>query len=183
MASSRLAASLRVDRASMWAAVLAAQDQRDEALGVLREAEEVLRIYPDVYLCPRLRLEQAALLPPVEALPLVDMALSEARGQGLRGLELAAQVRLAQLHLAQSQPAALPEDGDPDAVVSRGELLLLRAQVLGQARDPAASVAAQQAQDWVLERCASLPTPFQDVFLSKPVPQAIVRWGAGRFVC
>ncbi len=100
MSSKRFSSSLFVDRLSMWALVLAAQGQTVEALAALDEAGGLLQEYGDVYLEARLRLEQATLLPAVEALPLLQAARTQARNSDLRGLELAAQVRLAQAQLS-----------------------------------------------------------------------------------
>ncbi|GGR30879.1 ATP-binding protein [Deinococcus ruber] len=173
MASARLAASLQIDRASMWAAVLVTLRRTGEALSVLDEAQTLLDSYPDVYLRPRLHLERAALLAPSEARPQLEMALEDAAATGLRGVALAAQARLAQTQLALGLPVLLPDDGDPDAVVSRGELLRTRAQVLTHLNDARAPDAWAAADRWKQERLQTLAPADRAAFLGGPLARQL----------
>ncbi len=173
MASDRYSSSLDVDRHSMWAAVLAAHGHMPEALAALAAAEALLQVHEDVYWWPRVQLERAALLPAAQALPLLQEARAQARHHHLRGLEVAAQVRLARAQLTLNLPPELPELQAPESVVSPGELLLTRALVWRRAADPRAAAAFEDARTWLHRAAARLPAPWREEFMATPLATAI----------
>lgn len=152
---------------------------------ILNEAKELLESSGRPLLLGSWNLQQAVLLTPRKALPLVEQTLESARKYELYGLVIAAETRLAQVHFQlkreaqakehSSEAIQLLETYDP-VDFYRGEVLFTHYQNLKANKDKSANGWLEQTLNWLLDIANNkVPPEYRESFLTdNPVNKAIL---------